>query len=109
MSEDSDDLQIAEDPDLLPVEKQLSLTTTRDSDKFLIHSEIAVITRYLIDHPAFEERDRRIIDGKIVAITGKIPIGLVNLSPKPRQHDRFHGIPSVRPKEDRPREIDDDN
>lgn len=81
--------EIAEDSALSPVEKQLSFVGTKADSDFLVHSEIASVTRWLLDHPAFEERDRRVLGGAVVAITGTIPVGLLNLKYKPRSVDQF--------------------
>ena len=85
---------VSEDPTLTPEEKQLSLTTTKRGDTFVIHSEVASVTRYMIEHPAIEITDTRTADGDVVAATGRCPRGLVDLKAKPRQSNRFGRIVS---------------
>ena len=93
----NDNIEVAEDSDLLPQEKQLSFTTSKADEHFHVHSEIASITRWLLEHPAFEcERVRKDTEGVIVACTGKFPIGVMNLSPKPRKRNQFCYITSTR-------------
>jgi hypothetical protein len=87
-------LTVAEDSALTPAEKGVNMTAVRKDEKFTIHSEIASVTRFLLRHPAFRERNRRVIDGEIVAVTGYIPIGMVDLKPKPRQSNQFGRITS---------------
>ena len=78
------ELPCGEDPDLLPEEKQVSFTTTKRDGAFTVHSEMPVISRYLIDHPSIEVRDARVVDGYVVAVTAVMPRGLMDLKAKPR-------------------------
>lgn len=82
-------LDVAEDSELRPEEKQVSLTTTKRDTSFRVHSEVSTVTAYLRDHPAAEMVDYRVEDGELVAITADIPRGLVDLKAKPRNTDQF--------------------
>ena len=89
------ELDVSEDSDLAPVEKQVSFTTTKEDEEFTVHSEVASITRYLIEHPAVEVRDARVVDGEVVAVTGRMPRGLMDLKGKPRKSNQFGRMPST--------------
>lgn len=94
---ETEELTVAEDPALTPAEKGVNITAVKDDEEFTVHSEVASVTRFLLRHPAFEERNRRVVEGNIVAVTGRIPIGMVDLKPKPRQSNRFGRITSKSP------------
>lgn len=96
-----EDLPVGEDPDLLPEEKQVSLTTTKRDTQFTVHSEVATVTRWLVEHPAVEITNHRVVDGEIVAVTGTLPRGMVNLAPKPRKIDHFSAMLSTEQLRDR--------
>lgn len=85
-------MDVSEDPDLSPEEKQFSLTMTKADDCFHVHSEIATTTKWLLDHPAVEITDVREREGVAVACSGRLPVGLVKLSAKPRSNDQVSGM-----------------
>lgn len=90
----ADAVDVTEDSRLSPEEKQLSFTTTKRDDHVHVHSEVASVTRWLIEHPAVEVTDLREREGSVVACSAQFPIGLMKLSAKPRQSDQFSGIVS---------------
>lgn len=83
---------VAEDDELLPVEKQVSFVSAKPDDEFRVHSDVASLTKRLLAHPEFEEERRREIRGDVVAVTGRLPIGCLFVSESPRDGDGWAPI-----------------
>lgn len=82
------------DPALSPLERETNITFSVADDKTRVSSEEASIIRWLLEHPEYEEEDRREHDDDVVFITGKLPIGCLMLKGKPRKsnhHSRITG------------------
>lgn len=83
------EIEVGEDPDLIPAEKEVTLTTTKDQDFFYIYSDVASVTKYLLRHPAVEITSRRERDGEVVGVTGHLPRSLLNFKAEPRNTNQF--------------------
>lgn len=81
-----------EDPDLAPKEKEVTIRGSKDQNTLRVHSDLPVITDYLLEHPSAEIIDQRTKDGDIVTVLAEIPIGLLTLSNKPRKSDYYSGV-----------------
>lgn len=80
--------EVRSDPDLGPTEKETTLTCPTDLDTCRIHTEIPVHIRWVLSVSEAEIQNFRTVDGAVVAVTAKIPKGLVLLKPSARKSDR---------------------
>lgn len=78
----------------MPAEKEFTITVAKDEDRLHVHSEIASIAKRLYHHPKFRLTGKRVVDGDIVRVEGTLPVGVLNVSAKPRQRDGFSPIVS---------------
>lgn len=82
------DVGVRDDPDLTSAEKETLIHWSRDDERLRIHSEQAVVVKWLVRHPQFRERDRRVKDGVLHAVTGTLPVGALKLSGSPRKSNQ---------------------
>lgn len=83
------DVPVRSDPALDPVEKGLNLVTTKADEAFHVQSEVASVSRYLINHPAISVTQCRIRNREIVAVWADVPRSLVSFGAKPRKSTTF--------------------
>ena len=79
---------VAEDAALLPAEKEVIVRFAKDEDRMTVHAEQRSFMKWLIAHPDFELTGKRVSDGVVHAVTGTIPVGVLNLSGNPRKSDQ---------------------
>lgn len=98
IADDVEDLDIRDDPNLTPKEKETTIHFSRDSDRATIFTAEGGITRRLLGHPEFEvnhlvtERRCKVEnlqqlqadDGAVVGVRGTIPVGALKVSARPR-------------------------
>lgn len=72
-------MKVSDDPALTPEEKETLISFSRADDRATIHSEQAVVVKWLLRHPEYEEDNRRERDGTIHATTGTLPVGCLKL------------------------------
>lgn len=89
--------EYVDDPNLSAVEKEVSLTFSRDEDRLRIHSEISSVTKWLDNHPEFSERFRRETDGAVYAINGTLPVGCLSLKGTSRKSQQPSAVTGVLP------------
>ncbi len=104
--------KVDRDPMLNGTEKETTVTMLGDEKQFTIHSAKPTIIKSLLEHNHFEmdwarvlddedkervhERERlHEINGVVVAITGKMPIGTLTVKYKPRANDHQSSIIST--------------
>lgn len=89
------ELDIGEHPSLSTDEKQLSFVTTKaDAPSVRVHSEVASVTRRILQHPEFTVENRRVVDGSVVAVTGTIPLSCLTVKASPKASDQFSRLVS---------------
>lgn len=76
-----------DDPELTPAEKEVAISYSREDNRMSVHSEIGTVTKWLANHPEFQEKNRREKEGAVVSITGTLPVGCLNLKGNPRNSD----------------------
>lgn len=74
-----------DDPTLGPGEKEITMRFARDEDRVTITAEITSWVRWLDHHPEFNETWRRETDGVVHAVSGTLPLGVLQLSGNPRK------------------------
>lgn len=104
--------KVDRDPDLSGAEKETTLTMMGDEKKFEIYSAKPTVVKSLLQHNHFEmiwarvmdeSEHKRIsdrekladIDGDIVAINGKMPVGTLTIKYKPRANNHQSSIIST--------------
>lgn len=90
----SDSPSFAEDPSLSPSEKEVNIRVDKQSQRLAVHSEIASVTRALYHRDDFEETGRRVVDGDVVSIRGKLPMGVLKVQKNAREYGSFASIVS---------------
>lgn len=91
------DVEYADDPNLTAAEKEVSLTFSRGDDRIRVHSEITTVTKWLDNHPEFNEGFRRVTDGTVHAINGTLPLGCLSLKGSSRQSQQPSAVTGVLP------------
>lgn len=86
---------VGEDPALSPDEKQLSFITTKaDAPAVRVHSEVASVTRKLLQHDHVTVERTREVDGTVVAVTGTIPLSCLTIKADPKASEQFNRLVS---------------
>lgn len=78
---------IGTDPELSAMEKETTITAPNDTDWARIHSEIPTIIKWVYSIGESEIENTRRVEGQIVAVTAKIPKGVIKLQGKARKSD----------------------
>lgn len=94
------EIEVKEDSALMPEEKETSLTFSKGQDRVRIHSEMAAVVRWLLDHPDYREERSRISEGVQHATTGTLPVGALKLAGNPRKDSTPSGIIGKLPEDD---------
>lgn len=76
------ELEIKSDPALETSEKETMIRMERvDGDyQLTVHSEHAVVVKWLLQHPDYEQNSKRVSQGIQHATTGTLPVGALKLS-----------------------------
>lgn len=85
---------VGEDSELRPCEKQFSITGVKVDDRVRVHSEIASVSRRLLNHPHSVVERTREEDGTIVAVTATIPVSCVVIAAEGRQSEDWRKVVS---------------
>jgi len=86
---------VTEDNDLTPAEKEVMIRFDRDEQRLTVHSEIASVTKALRSRDDFEETHaRRNEQDEIVAVTGKLPLGVLKIQQNEREYGSFSNVVS---------------
>jgi len=80
-----EDVDVREDPKLTPPEKETTFRFAKDEDVIHTYSEEAGIVNRLLHHDDFSEKDRRVVNGAVVAVKGTLPITSLGISSKLRK------------------------
>jgi hypothetical protein len=73
------DLDVREDPDLEPIEKETTVRFSKNEDVLHIYSEEGSIVNRLLHHDEFDESHRRTVDDAVVAVGGSLPISCLTI------------------------------
>jgi hypothetical protein len=84
--------EVTEDPDLGSNEKELNITVNKADDEFFVFTEIASVARHLLTRDDFNKQDERRVDGKIVAVKGTLPMGVLKIQQNERKYGSFSEI-----------------
>lgn len=101
--------RVDRDPALGGDEKETTLTMYGQDKKFTIHSSKPTVIKSLLDHNHFELEWARVItdngstrirtledlaesEGKIVGVTGEMPVGVLTVKSKPRANNHQSSI-----------------
>lgn len=87
---------VGEDDALGADEKQVTFSATKSEDKFRVHSEVASVTRRLLNCDAVEFEDFRMADGEVVSCTVLVPVSHVCVATEGRQSDAWCHLVSER-------------
>lgn len=86
MSErDWSEVEFKDDPELLPEEKQFSITATRRDGWATVHSEISSVSRKLVNHDDVVILEVREKEGVVHAVTVSLPINCLLITASGRQ------------------------
>lgn len=88
----SQSFEAGEDNGLAPEEKQVSFVSCKDEPFFRVHSEVAAVTRRLLAHSEFAEEKRRVQDGRVVSVTGRIPRTCLTVKSSPKSTEDWSGL-----------------
>jgi len=83
---------ISEDPQLSSEEKEFFVRVNKSEDKIDVFTEIASVARHLRTRDDFIETDVRTVEGNVVAIKGKLPLGVLKIQQNERKHGSFSNI-----------------
>jgi len=78
-----------DDPQLSAEEKEFVVRVNKADSRLTVHSEIGSVTRALLGRDDFIEQERREVDGKPVAVTGTLPLGVLKIQQNARKHGKF--------------------
>lgn len=91
------EVEIADDPDLLPEEKEIMVRWARCDDRLTVHAEQSTAVKWLLEHPEFQQDRRRVKNGVVHAVSGTLPVGVLNLSGTSRQSSYTSDVLGVLP------------
>jgi len=87
MSKNIRDMDVGTDPELAAMEKETTLTIPNDTDYARIHSDVPTTIKWVLSVSESEIKNHRTIDGEIVAVTARIPKGILKFQGKARKSD----------------------
>lgn len=87
MSNDIRQMDVGSDPELSAMEKETTLTIPNDTDWARIHSEVPTVIKWVLSVSESEIEQYGTYDGEIVAVTAKIPKGILKLQGSSRKSD----------------------
>jgi len=85
---------VTEDSALGPAEKEMNIRVNKAEDEVFVFSEIASVSRALLNRSDFEKQDVRKVDGEIVAVKGTLPMGVLKIQQNAREYGSFSTIVS---------------
>lgn len=87
--------EVADAPDLQPMEKEVTLGIAKDENMFRVHSDVGTVSAWLLEHEHSRIIETREVDGVIASVTADIPIGCVKLQANKRKSDNFSQLVSA--------------
>lgn len=79
-----EDVPIAEDGSLAPPEKETQFRWSKTEKRVHVQTQMAGVMNRLLHHPEFEETNRRVVEGDVVALWGTLPLGVLSIGSNPR-------------------------
>ena len=92
---------IGEDPTLEAHEKETVIGFSKADDRLRIDTSESAIMRWLLSHPQFALSHANLLDGKVVSLSGTLPIGCLKLSGKARSSTRHSACLGAFPRKGR--------
>ena len=92
---------VGEDPTLEAHEKETVIGFSKVDDHIRIDTSESAIIRWLLSHPQFELSSANLLDGKVVSLSGTLPIGCLKLSGKARSSTKHSACLGVLPQKER--------
>jgi len=86
---------ITEDDALGPAEKEVNIRVNKAADRLVVFSEIASVSRALLNRSDFEKQNVRKADGQIVAVKGTLPMGVLKIQQNAREYGSYSTIVSA--------------
>lgn len=83
------EMEIAEDPALTPMEKETTLTFSKDREYGRFHTANRTGIKWVLSIEEAEILDYRTNDGTLVAVTADIPRGIVKLQGSARKSNHM--------------------
>lgn len=80
----AEDVPIAEDDSLSPPEKETQFRWSKADEDVHVYSDVAGVMNRLLHHPEFETDGKTMIQGDVVALWGRLPLGCLSVSVSPR-------------------------
>ena len=93
---DINELEVCEDPNLYPEEKETSIWFSRSDDRATVHTDEASLTRRLLAHPEAEPipTNMTIRDGNVMSFYGTVPVGCLKVLSNPRESGGHYSVVS---------------
>ena len=85
---------VGEDNGLSPEEKQFSIVGTKSDNRLRVHSEIASVSRRLLNMDGIRVEKTRTQDGQVVAVTATLPVNQVAILSDGRESDDWRHVVS---------------
>jgi hypothetical protein len=84
--------EVTEDPALASHEKELNIRVNKADGRITVFTEIASVARHLLTRDDFEVTDTRLVEGKVVAVKGTLPMGVLKIQQNAREYGSFSNI-----------------
>ena len=83
---------VKEDPRLESSEKELTLRTASDRDRFTLHADQRGAIRRVMRHPHIQVESCNVHEGQITSVRATLPRGLVLIKGEPREESGMASI-----------------